>query len=206
VTSVPRPGLEAPKVLVALPLEVPRARAVRGTLIVQSQQALREAGLFDDYWRCVPAQHRDTLLAPLAGAWLDIQVAMAHYEGCDALGLSEQRVDEIGRAVGTRINNVFLQSLRKLAGNTVTPWFAWEHAQRVWARAWDGSAIGVARIGPKDARLTIAGFPCAEFGYVKRALTGFFLRNTELFCTRAFVKGLPTPRGSESLVYEVSWV
>jgi hypothetical protein len=206
VTGAPRLGLEAPKVLVALPLQVPRARAVRGTLILQSQQALREAGLFDDYWRCLPAQHRDALFSPLAGAWLGIDLAMAHYEGCDGLSLSEQRVDELGRAVGTRINGVFLQSLRKLAGNSVTPWFAWEHAQRIWARAWDGSAIGVARLGPKDARVTVAGFPCAEFGYVKRALSGFFLRNTELFCARAFVKAVPTPKGSESLVYDVSWV
>jgi hypothetical protein len=203
---VKRTGLEPAKIFVALPPTVPRARAVRGTLLVQSQQALREAGLYEDYRRRVPAAHRDALEAPVGAAWLDIAVALAHYQALDGLRLSDQQVDELGRAVGTRINAVFLQSLRKLAGGAVTPWFGWEHAPRVWARAWDGSAVGVDRTGPKDARVTIAGFPCAEIGYVKKALAGFFLRNTELFCTRAFVKPEPTPPGSESLRYAISWV
>jgi hypothetical protein len=204
--STSRAGLEAPKVLVALPAPVPRAKAVRGTLILQSQQVLRDAGLYDDYWRNVPSHRRDALHEPVGTSWCDIELAMAHYEACNGLGLSEQQVEELGRSVGTRINAVFLQSLKKLAGGAVSPWFAWEHAPRIWARAWDGSAIGVDRTGPKDARIVIAGFPCAEVPYVKRALSGFFLRNTELFCARAFVKPLATARGSESLAYSVSWV
>ena len=115
-------------------------------------------------------------------------------------------IDSLGHNVGSAINSVFLQSLITLAGKTVTPWFGWQHAQRVWARAWDGSALGVERVGPKDVQVTVAGFPCAEFAYVRRALSGFFMRNTELFCTRVHVKSLPTAKGSESLRYAVAWV
>jgi hypothetical protein len=187
--------------LVPMPEPVPRARAVRGTVIVASLRALNDAGLHGAYRSALDAQHREGLQAPLANSWLPIDLAMAHYDACDALGLSLATIDELGRTAGTSVNAVFLQSMLKLAAD---PLFAWTHAQRIWARGWDGSAVGVTRAGPKDVLVTVAGFPCARFGYVQRALLGFFVRNTELFCRKAHAQLLQT--GPELLRYGVSWV
>jgi hypothetical protein len=192
--------------LVALPSSVTRVRAVRGTVIAASHQALRGAGLFERYWQNLPAALHDSFRAPIANSWIPTDEAFGHYRACDALDLPTEIIDMLGREAGHSVNAVFVRSVLKLTSDVVTPWFAWPHAARIWARGWDGSAIGVERAGPKDVRVTVVGFSFASLRYVQRGLCGFLVRNTELFCRRAHGQILPSPTQRDVLRYLISWV
>jgi len=197
-----------PNVVVALPAFPERASAVRGTVLMSSQASLRSAGHFDTYASKLEDEYRSKLLVEIVpNVWLGMDQAMAHYRACEALGLTQVEIQAMGAATGDRINSVFVKSLVRLATGTLQPWFAWGLAPRVWARAWKGSAIGVRKVGPKDARVDVVGFPCASIPYVRVAIGSFFAKNTQLFCRSAEARAVrPVADPSESLSYLVSWV
>jgi hypothetical protein len=176
-------------------------------VLLASQAALRTAGHFDTYASKIHPDYRSKLLVEIVpNSWLGIDQAMAHYRACEELGLTQAQIHTIGGAVGDRINSVFVKSLVRLATGAIQPWFAWELSPRVWARAWKGSALGVRRMGPKDARVDVVGFPCAVIPYVRVSLSAFFVKNTELFCRRAVARSVRPPSDAvETLSYVVSW-
>jgi hypothetical protein len=64
--------------------------------VVQSTRCGGRA-LYDRHVEALPAVYHDTVLHTLAPTWLPIAAAMAHYEACQALGLSE--LDQVRCAV-----------------------------------------------------------------------------------------------------------
>jgi hypothetical protein len=197
-----------PRILVPTPLRPERATAVRGTVLMASQEALKKGGFFDRYANNIEDAYRKKLLDEIVpNTWLGIDLAMAHYRACEALGLDATVIQEMGTAVGDRINSVFVKSLIRLASGAVQPWFAWELAPRVWARAWKGSAVGVRKMGPTEARVDVVGFPCASIPYVRTSLASFFAKNTQLFCKSAVARQVrPNADPSEAVSYTVSWI
>jgi hypothetical protein len=195
------------RILVPTPTSPERATAVRGTVLMASQEALRKGGYFERYASHLEDAYREKLLEKLVpNTWLGIDQAMAHYRACEALGLDAAVIQELGTAVGDRINNVFVKSLIHLASGAIQPWFAWQLAPRVWARAWKGSAVGVRKLGDKEARVDVVGFPCAAIPYVRVSLAAFFAKNTQLFCQTAVARqARPAADPSESVSYTVSW-
>jgi hypothetical protein len=196
------------RVLVPTPRSPERATAVRGTVLMASQEALKTGGYYERYAAHVEDAYRSKLLIDIVpNTWLGLDQAMAHYRACQALGLDEATIQHLGTAVGDRINNVFIKSLIRLATGTVQPWFAWQLAPRVWARAWKGSAVGVLKMGPTEARVDVVGFPCVSIPYVRISLGAFFAKNTQLFCKSAVSRSVrPAADPSESASYIVSWV
>jgi hypothetical protein len=197
-----------PRIVVRTPLKLERATAVRGTVLMASQEALKKGGHFDRYASNVQEEYRKKLLDEIVpNSWLAIDQAMAHYRACEALGLDASVIQEMGTAVGDRINSVFVKSLIRLASGAIQPWFAWELAPRVWARAWQGSAVGVRKLGAAEARVDVVGFPCASIPYVRVSLAAFFAKNTQLFCQSAVARQVrPSSDPSESVSYTVSWI
>ena len=183
---------------------IERAGSVRGTVIMSSQQSVRDAGLFERYAELVEPAERAAVLSPLATEWLPVSVAVAHYRACERLGLSDSAIDTLARSTGSRINTIYLRGMLRLTDTT--PRFAWSHAQRIWSRTWAGSTLEVSEAGPKDVRVELVGSECCEIPYFRRALGGFFARNTELFCRRAFWKPAPGVRQPQTVAYIVSWV
>jgi hypothetical protein len=197
-----------PSILVPTPSKPERATAVRGTVLMASQEALKKGGHFDRYTSNIEDAYKKKLLDEIVpNTWLGIDLAMAHYRACEALRLDPAVIQEMGTAVGDRINSVFVKSLIHLASGTIQPWFAWQLAPRVWARAWKGSAVGVRKMGPTEARVDVVGFPCASIPYVRVSLAAFFAKNTQLFCRSAIARQVrPTSDPSESVSYTVSWI
>jgi hypothetical protein len=196
------------RILVPTPSVPDRATAVRGTVLMASQEALKTGGYYERYASNVEEAYRSKLLVEIVpNTWLAIDQAMAHYRACEALGLDAAVIQQLGTAVGDRINSVFVKSLIRLATGTVQPWFAWQLAPRVWARAWKGSAVGVQKMGPTEARVDVVGFPCASIPYVRVSLGAFFAKNTQLFCKSAVARPVrPSSDPSESASYIVSWI
>ena len=75
------------------------ATQARSTLITTSIQAIRARGRFATYEEGLPPPLRQSILTVVAGAWLPIELALAHYTACEGLGLPVAEQVAIGMEV-----------------------------------------------------------------------------------------------------------
>jgi hypothetical protein len=185
---------------------VPPVTRLRSTLLTTSLKSIRERGHGARYLAMLPTRHHDTIRASIAGVWLPIDVGCAHYEACDALGLSPEEQLEIGREVGLKIQGTFLGTMVKLAKAAgVTPWICLEQYQRLWDRLVVGGAVAIAKLGPKEAHLECHNLPLARVPYFRTAFRGVNAASCGLFCSRVYVEEITSARTSISLGYRISW-
>jgi hypothetical protein len=191
----------------APPEEVEDARHCRSTLIIGSQSALRERGLFDAYAQLVSAPFKDAILSAVPGQWLPLEAARAHYTACDALKLTDDVLVQIGALATRRASGTAITFARRVAqGAGVSPLTILAQSQRFWDNMWDGGNISVARTGPKDARVHVVGYPLANLHYNRVTMRGILVAAAELFCGKVYVKEVPALCNDRCLGMHVSWV
>jgi hypothetical protein len=195
-----------------LPLPVPRAQVqpakqFRSTWITVSLKSVRERGDFDRYVALLPKRHREELLAAVPGIWLPMDVVHAHYTACDALGYSDRAILDIGASVGKNAQGTALGTVANVAMSSgVTPWTIMSQFQRFWERlASGGGGVEIRKLGPKEARLELVGWPCAEIRYVRVAMRGVLLGVFSLFCRQAFMHEYPALCTRTTLGYRAQW-
>jgi hypothetical protein len=180
--------------------------AVRTTLLLSSQAALRQHGWYPMYVERIESC-RDALLSLYAGAWVGVDVATAHYEACDRIGLGHASVIELGRMVSHTTHNVFAAAAVRLSRELgATPWALFGQASRFWARSWRGSAVTIERIGPKDAHIVVVEMPFARIPYFRVALGGFAIAMAEFAARKAFAHALAHECTDTTLGYHLAWV
>ena len=202
----PAHGEEAVVPFAAPRFRTPLTTHFRSTWLTSSLRVFREWNLIDRYLEVLPIGYREGVLGSLAGAWLPIDIAMAHYAACDTLGLTLTEQIAVGRAVTAvahRTSYSFALRLAKEAG--VTPWACLAIQKRLWHQVWRGGDVATFKTGPKEARVEIIGWPCAEFAYTRRAMLGVLLGQTELFCKKAYAQEIPALCTRTSLGYRVAW-
>lgn len=195
-----------------LPFPVPRDRIpdpthFRSTWLTASQATLRERGHFAAYEKLVDPVHRDAVMTAVAGVWLPMDVARAHYTACDRLALPTPELLEIGAEATRRANATTLSFVARMAqGAGVSPWTILSQSPRMWDRTCkDGGAIGVARLGPKEARLELIGYPFAMIRYNRVTMRGIVHAVVELFCEKAYVIEIPSLFNHRSMGMRLSW-
>jgi hypothetical protein len=194
------------EILIALPVPVPPLKHVRSGLLCSSLKSLRERSLFDRYFDRIPPQHRPAILSLTAAEWLKPDLAFVHYEACEALKLSASEQIDIGMQVAQHLQRGFLSVIVRFAAESgVTPWTILMRYPKLWERFFDGSAVAVTKLGPKEARVQAAGFPLARIGYIRNAVAGIVRGVTEVVCTRVYVTALPPLCTDSTLGYRVSW-
>jgi hypothetical protein len=185
---------------------VPLATRFRSTWLTSSLLAIRDRGRLDDYYAHLPKAHHEVVRNSVAGSWLPVEVAVAHYEACDTLHFTQLELVAIGREVHSHANASVLSMMVKLAASTgVTPWTAFSQMNRLWNRVWMGGGVGVYKIGPKEARMELVGWPCARSIYIRHAMRGVICGMLEMFCTKAYVKDLPKYCTGATLGYRCAW-
>jgi hypothetical protein len=195
-----------------LPFSLPRTRVplatqVRSTLLVSSQQSLRVRGYFDRYLELVDDTYRSALHGLVAGVWLPIAVGSAHYEACERLALPQETLLAIGSDVQTRLAASILLSMARVAREAgFTPLTMLSSSQKYWTRVFHGSEVALFRLGPKDARFEIAGFPFASLTYNRVTFRGILASLVSPLCTRLFVRDAPEAAGKSSIGWRLSWV
>jgi hypothetical protein len=193
--------------VLALPTPVTPARHARSTVLLGSIATLREADRFDEYQARLPLEHRETLLNMVAGAWIPIDVALAHYETCNALALPLDRQVANGRATFDKTRGTLLGTMLRMARESgMTPWSVFPYYQRFWERGYDGGGIAVTRLGPKEARLDLVQFRLVECPYYRHAVRGLATGVLELFCQKAYVTERPGMRSPASVSFRMQWV
>ncbi|MFI5299794.1 MAG: hypothetical protein ACHREM_17035 [Polyangiales bacterium] len=185
---------------------VPIASSFRSTWLASSLRSLRERGLLARYLTHLPTQYHEDVLTSVAGVWLPTAVATAHYEACERLGLSEAMQLAMGAEVGKYAQGtVFGTAVRLAKGAGVTPWTIMERYPQIWSRVWIGGGVAVYKLGPKDARVEIAGWPCARIPYLRVAMRGVTGGLMTLFCRRAVVTAIPKYCTDLTLGYHFAW-
>jgi hypothetical protein len=187
------------------PGEAPPVTRVRSTLLASSLKTTRSRGLYERYLEHVPVAHRDAILNAVAGSWLDIEVAAAHYRALDALDLPVADQVAMGGAVGDTINGTFLRTVVHLARNVgITPWTALKQYTKLWERLFDGGDVEVDKLGPKEALVQMHGLPLFSIQYIRLALRGMHQTGFMLFCNRCYMTDLGSTPTSHA--YRAAWV
>jgi hypothetical protein len=182
------------------------ATKIRSTLLVSSQQSLRIRNAYDRYLHLVDPEHRAALAELVVGVWTPVDVATAHYNACDRLGFDTAELISIGHDVEARLRNSILLNLAHVArGVGVSPLTVISQAPKFWARTFVGSEVCAERLGPKDARFSIAGFPFAPIPYNRVTFRGILESLVAPFCQRAFVRDAPECKGPLSLGWHIAW-
>lgn len=198
---------EREEIILPFPAEresIPPATAYRSTWIVSSLQTLRERGHFEAYRRNLAAHH-DRIFSALAGSWLPMDVARAHYEACNRLGLGLEEQIAMGLGVGGRAQGTLLSTAVKAArGAGVTPWTIIPQFDRLYRRAANGGAAAVFKLGPKEARGEFVGCELFDIDYFRHAFRGVLLNVGALFCEKLYIHDMPRRRRGEA-VFRLQW-
>jgi hypothetical protein len=186
----------------------PPVTEVRGTLLSSSLQMLRDRGLRDRYLRALPARYHDAIESLVAGTWLPIEVAHAHYVAVDSLGLSDADILQIGRSVGDRIQNghlgTILRGARNLGG--IDPWSIISRVDVLRQRVFRGGEAAAFKLGPKDARIEFVGISLAQVRYFRVGMQGIIESALSLSARKVYVRTTHGAWGPDSMAYTVSFV
>ena len=186
--------------------EVPLTTAFKSTWLTASLDVLRTRGYLPRYLEHLPHEHHEPILQSIAGVWLPMSVCLAHYRACDALALSVPDQVQNGRMVLDRLQRtIFSLGFRVAREAGVTPWNVLKVLPAQFDREWKGGACGIFRVGPKDARIELIGFPCAAIPYARIALRGIAQGLCELVCSKAYVNDVTPLCTSTSIGYRVAW-
>lgn len=181
--------------------------AVRSTLVTSSIMSLQQRGLDTQYVRLLVGPHREAILTAVAGVWLPVEAAVAHYEACDRLGLDAATRAALGMEVGERVNGTFLGVLARMArGMGATPWAALAQSAKLYGRLFCGGGIAVYRHGPKDAGVQIIGNPLCDIDYFRVGVGGVYQAALRLFCRRAHASVSAGRWQPRSLGLRIAWV
>ena len=167
----------------------PYVTHARGTLLASSLETLKQAGHYERYREALPASLHDQVLYVLAHSWVPIELAVAHYEACDALALGAEELDNIGKLVAERLANTFLTTLVRAARDAGidAPFIALRSQGRIWDRLYMGGGVKILRLGPKDAFGEFYGLPLSQIPYFRQAFCAYYRALAQMFTRRAYV-------------------
>jgi hypothetical protein len=193
-----------PDTLAALPM----ATHCRGTLLVASTRALKRHGHYERYQRHLTAEHFETIVSSAASTWLPIEVGIAHYEACDALGLPVDEQLAMGAEVVLELQRTFIGSVLRAAsaGGGVSPIVGLKKFAAIFSRSVRGGGLRVVRLGPKDVRVEFVGLQLAAIRYFRIAYRGFIHAGCEFFSRRVIVAELDAFLSATTLAYRIAWV
>jgi hypothetical protein len=197
---------DAPEVVLALPERFERVRHIRSTVLMSSYAAIRDGGYDAPYREALPKEHHAVLVEAVAGMWIPIEVAVAHYQACAALGLSHDVQLALGRDLGQKIRGTILGTAVRMTREAgVTPWSVMPHFQRIWNRAYDGGGLYIERRGPKEAHMEVHKAAQAGCAYWRTALCGLCVGIIELFARKAYMQETTRKRPPGFASFRVQW-
>jgi hypothetical protein len=186
----------------APPPHRPVTRA-RSTVLVASRAAIAAAGYGARYESALDRSASHALDEAVAGTWLPVEVAEAHYRACDSLGLGANAVATLGKATSDRIQGTlygtFIRVFQEAGGS---PWNVFPQWQRFWDRGYDGGALRITKLGPKDARVDVIGCSLCASPYFRHALRGLSAGFVEVFSRRAYAQEVAFARDGVSYRYQ----
>ena len=181
------------------------ATMYRSTWLLSSLQTLRERGHGDAYFAALPAARHQPIRELVAGVWIPLSLARAHYVACESLRLGVQEQIALGRSVSDKAQGSMLATVVRMAkASGVTPWTVLPQYGRLYQRGVQGGALAVFKIGPKEARIEVVGCDLFDIPYFRTAFRGVLQGIAGLFCRTSFIHDVPT-RESGTATYRFQW-
>ena len=142
--------------------------AVRNTVLQASLGELREAGYFERYASNIAPSVLQELSSNLAPSWVPIELADAHYEACDRMGLNAEELQRIGHAVGVRVRQTSIVVADNRTSNApVDVWTIVGQLHRVWKRVYQGGSVQIVKIGPREELIELRGHSLYRHPYFR---------------------------------------
>jgi hypothetical protein len=183
------------------------AEHIRSTILLAAMAALKARGRFEAWSAALDPVSREALTTVIAGTWVPVELAMAHYRACDSLGLGHDEVVGIGQSVGTSAHANLFHVLKKVVSTIgATPWTLAEHYERLWTRAFDGGGFRIVRAGPKDSSIEVQRLPLSASSYFRAAFCGVNLSALSLVTTKCYVRVSTISRARDGFTIRVAWV
>jgi hypothetical protein len=185
----------------------PSVTHLRGTLLMSSRRALQRYGHFERYRALLPPNIEVAVASSVAGAWLPIELGVAHYQACDALQLPVDDALKLGAAVVHELQRTFIGTLLSTAGKEagVSPLLGLQKFFGVYARSFKGGGGRLVRIGPKDIRVEFVGNPIVGIRYFRVAYRGFITAGCEVFARRVVTAELSARSSPTTVAFRVAW-
>ena len=173
---------------------------------MSSYASIRDAGYDAPYRAALPQEHHNAIFSVVAGMWVPIEVAVAHYDACATLGLSHEAQLALGRIAGEKIHRTILGTAVRMARDAgVTPWAVMPHFQRFWNRAFDGGGLYLEKRGPKEAHFEVHKAAQADCVYWRAALSGLAMGLIELFSYKAYMQETTKKRVPGFASFRIQW-
>jgi hypothetical protein len=175
----------------------------RSTWLVSSLEGLRQQGHLDRYLDLLSA-YRDEILQTVAGAWVPIEVARAHYEACDRLGLTAPEIEHMARAAGTIRRQWYSALIATAERGEATVWTVLPQLYKFWQRSATGGAVTVFSLGTNRARLEYVRCELFDIAYFREAMRVVLLLLGEHVCEDLKIRSSVTTTPG-SVVYQLQW-
>jgi hypothetical protein len=187
----------------------PTVTHVRGILLANGLQNLRQFGLYDTYCRLIPANHLEALQELVATTWLPVEHALAHYETCDRLSITAAQYAEIGSRQADRVRDTFLGVTLRRARNMGLDGLKYSLSQvgRLHDRIYRGGGCAAFDVGPKDVIFEVSGFPFATTHSFRSGWLAYAQSMSALFARTSYVKSArPRVLHPQRLALVLTWV
>jgi hypothetical protein len=187
-----------------LPPRVEPVTHARGSLLVASREQLRAAGVFDAYAAALAPAEREALGQVIAASWIPIALAHAHFEAIDSIGVDPAGVERNTRAVAGKLNGLFLATAVRAAG--MTPWSGARLLPAAWKRVFQGGAVALRKLGPKESLVVVSGNSLMKHRYHRSGFRVHVHRGLELLSRRSFVREVSYEPVRYELALRLQWV
>jgi hypothetical protein len=181
--------------------------AVKHVAIHMSLTQLQESGYYERYVALIEPSILVQLHSGLAMSWTPIELALAHYQACENLMLTNEQLAAMGTGVGTRVSErTLVMSSKPSHDGSVDLWNELDAVQRMWARLYQGGNAQVVKIGPKEMLLEVRDFRLTRFHYYRQAQVTFI--SSAYRATGARLTGARLVRYSaarDEVTYRFSW-
>jgi hypothetical protein len=195
------------EIVLAFPEPIVPMRNVRSTLIQGGLASIKALGAYDAYVATVAPAVREEIEGSVAGMWIPVETAIAHYLACDELGLSADSAAQRGRVTFERTKGMLMGTAIGLARSAgVTPLTFAPYVQRFWLRGIDGGAVQATKVGPKEMRLDVVACPLLRSQYFRAALRGLTGSLMELVSRKVYVQEVGGSGPETAITLRVQWV
>ena len=179
---------------------------VKGTWVASAMRSLKASPYFEAYTRELDAATLAAMLAAMPGDWLDIALLLTHYDACDRLAIPADQIALIARETIHHAQGGVLAVSARAASSIATPWTLLAQLHRFWHRLFMGGGAAVFKLGPKEARVELVGFPGCRSLYCRISTRSIAQTAFEFISRRAYVSELPRYKSSSSMALRVAWV
>ena len=180
---------------------------LRGILLVNALSNLKDWGVYDRYLERLPPSARYTLPSVIASSWVDLAVAVTHYEASAQLGIDEARATDAGVRLGERIAKTFMgMTLRTARGAGLDAFgFVLRRNPGMWDRMYQGGGTRLRQLGPKEMLLEDYGNPIFRFELCRIGYYAYWNAIGRLCCRDFRVTPRPAGPDPDRLVTHFSW-